>query len=288
MVKALARAFPWWKQLDEGVRSTLDLAKAKGLNVSRSAERKDNDRWVTVQIDCGRVWDQSPSGWHPEGRSVTTESVAVAAYTLRTKIDLRSGSRTRNVDELETAPVPDADGKLPPYMEFRLEVVVDGLPFGTVVQNKPDEWRKWATARLERHETRLKEQLETRVRQLAERRLGEGAWMVSRVEIGIGSWEVIAYLLVALNAFTNYGAIRQSVDYLHQDFEAYVVPFAKRAAQQVLGLDLSKDDMRTLAPGPAPADQKSGEDREPVAAPIQAGDVGLGHFRINLARSPSL
>lgn len=35
MVKALARAYRWWKMLDEGMHATLeDLARAKGVDAS--------------------------------------------------------------------------------------------------------------------------------------------------------------------------------------------------------------------------------------------------------------
>jgi hypothetical protein len=61
--------------------------------------------------------------------------------------------------------------------------------------------------------------------------------MVDRVEIELGSLKFVAALYIGFELLVNYGAVRQSVDYINQDVTTYAVPFAKQVTRQLYNLD---------------------------------------------------
>src|SRR5215472_16141147 len=87
-------------------------------------------------------------------------------YEFRTKIDLRTGSITREVDTgLPTTAVRLAVSVF--------EILVDGLPLGELHDNKPDELRARVLERLASLQPALLKEFEHEFQRIVARHLGE-------------------------------------------------------------------------------------------------------------------
>src|SRR5262249_30460814 len=130
---------------------------------------------------------------------------------MRSDVD-QTSSHCGTVDAVlpPTPTTPSAVPKPPRIAEFVLEVVLEGLPLGGAVDPKqPDELRRYVLDSQERLGPTLKQELETELGRMGVRHLGERGWMISRVEIEIGSLKLTVALLVSLEVFARYGALRQ-------------------------------------------------------------------------------
>jgi hypothetical protein len=215
-------------------------------------------------------------------------SLTLYRYKLSTTVNVRTGARIPWVDpDLDNPPPPPPPTQLParaipgippspvavPRMaEFVLEVILDGLPLGEVIpapedspphaQPEPDALRRYAMARLARLKPVLTRELEEEIRRLAKRHMGERGWMIDTVEIEIGSMKLTAGFLIGLEVFTNYGAVRESMERLHDDIVTYAIPAGQQIAGRLLHLDAK-------AVGSAASGQAMG-----AAQPAKAAEAG--------------
>jgi hypothetical protein len=125
-------------------------------------------------------------------------TLTVNRYEFKTTINLRTGVINRVVDpDLEVAPT----GRL---AEFVFSVSVDGLPLGEIEDNEPDALRRHVQTRLATLKPDLVKQFEEEFHRITARHLGEGGWIVDRVDIELGSVKIAAALMLGFGLFVNF------------------------------------------------------------------------------------